>query len=520
MTYRYTFYKIPFSETGVEYPLPEIGNATGSLASYKTFEVLGTAPFRENQTELIITDVEEHAPIDYLLKANYLRVGVVKGTTIEEDTNVNFYWVRDLECLGGLSTFPVRVTIAPDDVMTEFFNCNAEQETYVKGKIFQTSSKTQLASLRKEKPYAPPNKITTYDAPVFKSFYDDDVGYCCVLVSIVTQNAFVETLCIPNVAVRGGAGAGTEYLYDIAHALSTVYKIMWASEASENCNVIGLYAVPNDWVPSSSYVKDIYTLVGKLIGGGDDNIKVSSFSFDSRKTYIRKTVNIPTSEYIDDTDTLYFVTPSRFISYKGNPTEGAHATIFINLPQGSHCADNISINMQLYDEMYDISNDYAITFATNEEAINKAQFGTLYALRGISTGISAMGGLIGGIVSQNYFAAVQSVAAGAEEIGKLVTAGKAPADLTAAPDAFNMFPLTLGLAYLIINNQKEYVQGTIEQYGYEITGHIYIEIEKSDIDEGFYRFLNADVTGLSGGGQDAQATVENLFVRGVRFKEL
>lgn len=127
---RVSFYKIPFSRTGVTYPLPTIGGIYADLESYKIGEIITEKPFNENQTRITTP-----AMTDALLACNYIRVGRVNPDAETpagaNDTNVSYFWCLDCYRLGTSNgedgNTPGVFEIEPDDVMTEFFEGSATE---------------------------------------------------------------------------------------------------------------------------------------------------------------------------------------------------------------------------------------------------------------------------------------------------------------------------------------------------------------------------------------------------------
>lgn len=518
MTYRYTFYKIPFSETGIEYPLPRNGGATESLAPYRTYEKTGSAAFRENQTELVFTDVEELAPIDVLLSSNYLRIGVVNNNgDISTDTNINFYWVRDLECLGGLVTPPVRVTIAPDDIMTEFFSSKDEQKPIVKGRIVRTSD----------------DNFSQRGFPIRKFCSDDSITYeggilqtndiltdntAIVIASLTLSTGSMLLVCYRNAHfISNPVSGGERYLYDIIQTMSNIYAYGGDQGTAYNVSITNITIVPSSWIPDSAFTNGTVKVAYTLPGGGSGTLNVYTFSYYETHVYEKKYY----LEYntTNKSNLCYIKTPCGF--YKvGIPAYTMSFGIGVYISPGGIGTDNITILLILNNELTDITQDYSAAFAVNDKAVKKAQFKQVNAISQISNIIGAVGGVVGGVASGNYFGAVQSLAGGASGIAENAALGKAPAQTKSSGDASNTFENIKGLCVVYILSDSSTTDPTTDKYGLPVEITPYVEIEADTITESYYKFSECDVVNLSGGGQDAQATVETLFVRGVRFKSL
>ena len=542
MTYRYTFYKIPFSETGIEYPLPEIGNATESLAPYETFEKLGTAAFRENQTEIVITNPEDNAPIDYLLKANYLRVGVVKGSTIDEDTNVNFYWVRDLECLGGLATFPVKVTIAPDDVMTEFFNAPTSNNASIMGRLTQCSENLKNADGKYYprsgtgiKPFGWFHQITPYD---LSYSYTDlaSAQYFAIIVGTTDQYGRMR-LFVKNDILRKD---GPKWVENLSRTHRITYQSPTVPNYSATCEVTNIFVLPARFIPTNILTDD-YQCIAYFQDekGEDDSQRVLLFTEDEDAVFYWSVyISIDPTDDVKPDSVLHFQTPTSSYKIDGDKSNtfeeiGVEQAIQIDFslpPRGTNTDDFKMLLVGCGVEPINITDDYRIAFSINEAARERAQFGNLYVLKQVSAGIAGLGGAIGGAVSGNYFGAVQSVVGSVESIADTAAETGGPAQIVCNENAINsifsiypspipnimenIFKITVDYPIL------EAYQDTIDYYGYLYNGSPNLTFLTSELKEAFYRFSFCQANNLAGGGQDAQATVENMFVRGVRFKAL
>ena len=530
MTYRFTFYKIPFSETGVEYPLPTVGNPTESLASYKTAEQLTTAAFRENQSNIVFSEPDTTVA-NGILKSNYMRVGVVVAPgTIDTDENVAFYWVRDVECLGGVAIPPLNVTIAPDDIMTEFFSST---EAKISGRIKQTSQKIELnnAPLQKEPSYVPIyNEILSIDnvKPVAigsatKSIHaglGNELRYG-VIISLTTQASelmlfFIEDLYATN-------DTSPKSLSETILHLSQAYELQKDNQKYANVSITGIYLFPSYWVNWQTDGVESGA-IWKLICGDTVKYEITIEEF-KKGGNISKSFKIQCFEEnelndIMPEDKLFLLTPCGMYEYTDDPTINPTFTIFLSISPGGVAANGPSIFLKIGNKIYDVLNDFSTSFAANDEAIKKAQEGSLVALRQISAVISSVGGVVGGVMSGNYFGAVQSVVSGVSSIAEESFRGRTPANIKVSNDAMNLIEKIHAIGYIVLKADRTISENIKNNFGYFITSKPKIEISSSNITEDYYLFDEVSAVNLEGGGQDAQATVEALFTRGVRFKSL
>lgn len=537
MTYRFTFYKIPFSETGVEYPLPTVGNPTASLASYKTAEQLTTAAFRENQSNIVFSEPDTDVA-NGILKSNYMRVGVVVAPgTIDTDENVAFYWVRDVECLGGVAIPPLNVTIAPDDIMTEFFSSNSAK---ISGRMIRCSKlffDSRVALPRKgflynvscdRFPY-PYNRYGTEikQSPGF-TITGASTSYQVALICSLTKNdGSVSNYC----KILKYSDTFSKELWYISNA----YKIKDKTEEEQNISVLNIYVLHEnivrlwlDKMPQQS-VQNV-TLFTKMQDGSEHQtqmITLSWYASTGSTIFSSRFYIFPENDAdFDFTDQLYICTPNRFIKYDNLVSSALSVELYFAV--GSYTADEYSsigeegfnLYLRIENEIYDITDDYKVSFAVNEKAINQAQFQGSTALSAIGSVIGSIGGTIGGVMSGNYFGAVQSVAGGFEGITSMQDAKKTPGSIKSQGAAgCNWGAVGAGIGYLLIK-QSQQTDTLASKVGYIYTEAPFVEFTSDEITDDFYKFQTCDAVNLSGGGQDAQATIEALFTRGVRFKAL
>ena len=510
MTYRFTFYKIPFSETGVEYPLPTVGNPTESLASYKTAEQLTTAAFRENQQNIVFSEPDTDVA-NGILKSNYMRVGVVVAPgTIDTDENVAFYWVRDVECLGGVAIPPLNVTIAPDDIMTEFFSSN---ESIIKGRITRTSDNNfgnRGFPIRK---FCADDSITYSGGSLARiSILQDDTATVITSLTLSTGDMLLVAYRFANFLSKPFS-SGQRYLYDVIKTMSNIYAYGGEDGTAYNASVTNITIVPTSFIDEDAYTPNTSKVAYTLPGGGSATLDVYLFAYKTHRyshNYLLQKSNY---------NLCYIQTPCGFYMV-GIPDYISNFSLEISIPPGGVGSDNITISLILKNEIIDITQDYSASFAVNDEAVKKAQFKQVNAIGQISNIIGAVGGAVGGVASGNYFGAVQSLAAGASGIAENAAIGKGPSQIKSSGDAYNTFEKISGLCAAYITYESRTTEQTITKYGLPVEISPYVELPVDTITESYYKFAECDAIGLSGGGQEAQATLEALFTRGVRFKSL
>ena len=539
MTYRFTFYKIPFSETGVEYPLPTVGNPTESLASYKTAEQLTTAAFRENQQNIVFSEPDTDVA-NGILKSNYMRVGVVVAPgTIDTDENVAFYWVRDVECLGGVAIPPLNVTIAPDDIMTEFFSSNNAK---IAGRLAQCSlnltdedGNFYPRSINAGRPFCWNYQETGLD---FAYGYKQEEPESNFLLLVSTTDQYGRM----RFFVKKGllSTDAPQWVENLSRTHRITYTSPSVKTYSATCSVTNIYALPASFIPddllTNEYQCDAFYADEK---GNDKSERVLLFT-ESTDAYFEWNINLTfaTKSLFVPESIIYIRTPINFYKVIGDKSNNVkitgingELTLKFSMPQrGTNTDDFQMLLVGAGEEPINIADDYRLSFAINDAAQDRSQFGSLYVFKQISAAIAGLGGAVGGAVSGNYFGAVQSVVGGVETIADNAAATGGPAQIKSSENAINrIFSLYPGpridakqnaLSVAILNPNYGAQQKTREYYGYIYDGSPQIEFTAATLQEAFYRFGACSATDLGGGGQDAQATVENLFVRGVRFKAL
>lgn len=541
MTYRFTFYKIPFSETGVEYPLPTVGNPTESFARYKTAELLTTAAFRENQSNIVFSKPDTIITKG-ILKSNYMRVGVVVAPgTIDTDENVAFYWVRDVECLGGVSVPPLNVTIAPDDIMTEFFSAPASAGAKISGRLSQCSLNLQNA----DNNFYP--RSISAGRPFYWNYSDSGFNFTYSYKNDQPKNDFSLLVSTTDQygRMRFFVKRGLKYntaaqeIENLSRTNKITYQTPSVPNYTANCEVTNIFVLPSSFIPSdvltNDYQCDAFYLNEK---GESKNTRVLLFTESETVSFFWSVLlTFPTKNIFTPESVIYLRTPINLYKIVGDKSNAVPITgisgemsIQFSIPQrGTNTDDFEMLLVGASEEPINITEDFKISFAINEAAQNRAQFGTLYALKQVSAVVGGLGGAIGGAVSGNYFGAVQSIFGGVEAIADSAAAVGGPAQIKSSENAINRIfslydirsPATQNcVSILFLEPNYGAQKATRDYYGYIYDGDPQIEFTTSELQEAFYRFKACSAVNLDGGGQGAQATVEALFTRGVRFKAL
>lgn len=510
---RVSFYKIPFSRTGVTYPLPTIGGIYADLESYKIGEIITEKPFNENQTRITTP-----AMTDALLACNYIRVGRVNPDAETpagaNDTNVSYFWCLDCYRLGTSNgedgNTPGVFEIESDDVMTEFFSSN---ESIIKGRITRTSDndfENRGFPIRK---FCADDSITYSGGNLLKAHVlKDDTATVIASLTLNTGDMML-VACRDAYFYSKPYESGRRYLYDVINLMSNIYGYGGDQGTAYNASVTNITIVPTSFIGVDAYSQNLYKVAYRLPGGGNSTFGVYRFLY--RTNRYTHTYELLKTNY----NLCYIQTPCSFYM-AGIPDYNLTFSIEINIPPGGIGSDTITISLILKNEIIDITQDYSTAFAVNDEAVKKAQFKQVNAIGQISNIIGAVGGVVGGVASGNYFGAVQSLVAGTSGLAENAAIGKAPAQVKSSGDAYNTFETIRGLCAAYVTCDTETTNKTIEKYGLPVETNPYVELPANTITESYYKFAECDAIGLSGGGQNAQATIETMFLRGVRFKSL
>lgn len=525
---RVSFYKIPFSRTGVTYPLPTIGGIYADLESYKIDEIITEKPFNENQTRITTA-----AMTDALLACNYIRVGRVNPDAETpagaNDTNVSYFWCMDCYRLGSSNgedgNMPGVFEIEPDDVMTEFFEGTAEEvaERTVAGVLKQST----IADL--------PGNHFIRSFPL-KKYYQDAVNISdagTLITGLVTPtNRYTLIFSITdeygNIFLYADPALTANTIIDDIRKCSAIYQAKAEKSTTEsvwiNCSVTGIWLIPYDFT-AFGVLTNITNRTVRKMHSRDENGGVVEFD-----AYVfidaDMTVNYPVTFTSDMTaninpgDDLYIITPKNFYKYTGDP-ESIH-TIYISLSiiRSGYMADSPVVQLFMNGTAYDVTDDYAVPFAINEEALNRSRYNTSYVLKGITSIISAAGGAVGGFASGNYFGAIQSIGSGVESMVDLANVGRNPAQNISENGQLNYFFKIKGLGYIVFKLRETEYNSYLEKFGYTFENAPYVELSVPDLTEDYYAFTSCEIPVTAGGGQDVQATIETMFLRGVRFKAL
>lgn len=536
MTYRYTFYNIPYMRGGVDVPALAAGDvAEEKLEQYFIMEIFSSRQFSEEQVQIVLSEGESLASS----KANYLRVAKTQNTAIKDystDTNVSFWWVDDVQLLGAVNAagdLAARVTISPDVWLTDFFA--AESSPTVTGRIEQTT--IEIDDLEKTPPLQP---IWDYGVPysenILKEFpppSNPDYEFCVVVFLSTNANDILGMISDPYSSTNPTLAITVAQISGASKLRIYPKNEENPSPAAEwNVSVIKMYVVPEIFVKNlrNTGASYRYEIESSPSGLKTDVESFSTYSGISSNQYnIVYQTQKPKYMFWDPLHYLYFGTPSRLIKVdtRADPDGGTggneKALMSIAVTSNSFGTESLTITLFINGEIIDISEDFEVDYAVNEAGVAQSQFKSLAALRGISSAVGAIGGFAGGIASGNYFGAVQSLISGASALGDLAKVKKQPAQVKNENGNVPNLLESLGPIYWVYSRSPlniVAVTNAINSYGYIYEANPVISYESGAIprDE-YFRFAQVDVFGMTG-GQNSAVEISEALLRGVRLKTL
>lgn len=529
--YRYTFYKLPYSQSGINRPI--MLSATYScLKKYIVAEFVSESVFSETQSSFCVKNWDQYQAGGIDL-ANYVRIARLSETgTPLSDINPSYNWITNVEICayqyeGGQ---PAIVSIVGDSWGTDF--CEVLRG-HIVGRLEQTSNPVLIG---KNRPVSLPVSASSWGetSPLSKrAFWSDTDAYRIVaivttesnnirgLITFVTQK-YSQTDPTADDNLLGN-------LWDFAGM--TGIKETSGAGSTYNATLSKLYVIPEWMCTHIKYDEDEYTIVPNGIGG---DIVVRPFLVRNYTLPVMLgKVDAPdiATEAADIAKKIYLRTPSRFIEIPHDtaPSDGATNTnvqVFMsysssgyNGKSGAQGDDELSIYALIDGNFYDISADFETPFAVNDEALKLSQNKTSTAIKAIANVIGAVGGVVGGVASGNYFGAVQAGVGGVAGLSENYDIQRQPATAKGSGSVLSMLMCehcTLQFVDVPATNKDE-INAAVEEFGYimkvpqtvdmcdylpEMAGH-------------FYRMSNVSVYGFSGGSVAAEE-IKAIFERGVR----
>lgn len=313
------------------------------------------------------------------------------------------------------------------------------------------------------------------------------------------------------------------------------------SDASHNIKISRIYAIPVAWTKTSfpNFKPVSYDLVSQdgkntwpanfvAVSGGDFGANAEIQIFQDNLEYL-----------FDPYSSVYLFTPSRVIEIQ-DPTCQRRIDIFLGVG-AEYGSDQISVTMLLDGKTYDITDDFLIDFAINEQSLWQEQHGQEVVLNKVAAAIGGIGGVVGGVVSGNYFGAVQSLVGGVSSFVGMDSGLKDPAVqkgqgsfLTTYVQRSHIFALILSGHTQRNDPYMEYVK----RYGYTLTEPVFVRYKGyptddpstllypsadlgDDPDIGFFlKMSNVTIRRMAMGfSEDAANYIKARLEAGVRFRD-
>lgn len=529
--YRYTFYNLPYSQSGINRPIM-LSGAYSCLKKYIVAEFVSGSVFSETQSSFCVKNWDQYQA-DGIDLANYVRIARVsdKGTPLS-DINPSYNWITNVEVCayqyeGGQ---PAIVSIVGDSWVTDF--CEVLRG-HIVGRLEQTSNPVLIG---KNRPVSLPVSASSWGGvslPSKRAFLNDTDAYRIVAI-VTTEFSNIRGLItsVPQKYSQTDPTADDNLLGNLwDFAGMTGIKPTKGGDVPYNATLSKLYVIPEWMCERIEYDEDEYTIVPSGIGG---DITVRPFLVRNytlpEMLGATDTPDIAT-EAADIAKKIYLRTPARFIEVPHDtaPSEGAtntnvrvymsYSSSGYNRESGAQGDDELSIYALIDGNFYDISADFETPFAVNEEALKLSQNKISTAIKAAANVIGAVGGVVGGVASGNYFGAVQAGVGGVAGLSENYDIQRQPATAKGSGSVLTMLMCehcTLQFVEVPATNRDE-INAAVEEFGYimkvpqtvdmcdylpEMAGH-------------FYRMSNVSVYGFSGGSVAAEE-IKAIFERGVR----
>lgn len=550
--YRVSLYNFMFAEDGLTVCAPKTREDIDPyLEQFKIAEYSIELPFRTAQDGLVIAEDS----ID-LRKANYARVALQGEGDMTTDSLRTFYWVRSIDALPQRKDVKprFRLILDRDYFMTDFFDVEGdftlENAWLVAGQSVQTNAPrigedapipTLPANTQRKSPI---DVEYTGGALRYKTYLEIPSGtpeYSAVAVISLAEGA-IRQIVITGIE-RNSVGVSisnvTEMLNSIARLTSVNFH---GSEGYKTAHTLKMYLIPTAWVtalgfdsgtvdgikclnPAGSeveYTENLGTFfdVQNMQGG----ITVGTYSATTVKGLVKVDGSTEESEKkLDPLELLMFRTPARLIEITGDPSVEECTTVkLIAEPAASGGgSDSLTIYAVINGEFIDISEDFTVDFAVNEEALRVAQQKEVTAIRTVANVVGGIGGVVGGVASGNYFGAVQSAVGAVGGLAEMYSYKKQPAQVKTGGSALNGFANMGLLAFVCVSPSTDNAKTLADLYGYLTPELPYIEFSRSNIPapkDALYSCLkmkNVEVRRLQSGGNEAALYLKARFEQGV-----
>ena len=502
--YTIYFYKnYPFMQGGERVPWVPEGTTADDINNY--FNKLLVATF--NVTDRQFTSNQERIAVaDYnaIKDCNYCRV-----YNSQTDETLNYFITNIVVMTGapGKAPAPAWVYIEEDDFFNNFYglnDSNAVEYPTVRGRIVQYTASLPLPydsdQLERQSPVAPIFRginlkyaaAETADNFAYIARYVDENGYFYNATHQSGRNGIA-------VARRLGAAA-------------TLRNVLGDTV---NVQCLNLYVVPYSWI------EPFNPLTGSgLITTGDGATLEVWLNLSLPTSGIQKVAEY-TTPYFPSYTKMWVKTPAQAIELVATQyvtTDQRHRiSIYMDVSLDGDMSNELTIYMGVNGELVDITNDYTMDFAINEQAAYIAQHKGAVATNTVANVIGAIGGVIGGVSSGNYFGAVSSAASGVAGVTGQFAGLKTPANMTNAGSAANALAYNL-ICFVYDNDPANFdeIQFELSRHGWIYPSQPYKDnVETTATPGAFVKLNECEVVGAF--DSNAATRIADKFTAGVKF---
>lgn len=504
--YTIYFYKnYPFMQGGQRVPWVPEGTTADSINNY--FNKLLVATF--NVTDRQFTSNQERIAVaDYnaIKDCNYCRV-----YSSQTDETLNYFITNIVVMTGaqGKAPAPAWVYIEEDDFFNNFYglnDSNAVEYPTVRGRIVQYAGVLSLPydsdQLERQSPVAP-----IFRGINLKYAAAETADSFAYIARVIDQNGYIY-----NLTYQGTK----EVMSSAARQLGAATILHLSASEEVNISTINLYCVPASWVEPFGALTSFNTLVETSDGQtiltcriltppASGISKVAEYVTPYFPSYAKLWVKTP-AQAIELVTTQYWATDQR-----------NRVSIYMEVSDGGNMSNELTIYMSVNGELVDITNDYTMDFAINEQAAYIAQHKGAVATNTVANVIGAIGGVIGGVSSGNYFGAVSAAASGVAGVTGQFAGLKTPANMTNAGSAANA--LSYNLICFVYDNEP----ANLEEIQYELSRHGWIypsqpykdNVEVTATHGAFVKINECEVVGAF--DSNAATRIADKFTAGVKF---
>lgn len=493
-----------------------------ALQDYKAIEYNITGDFTPLQDYI---NVQEFANVD---GCNYVRVEVVGEYT-------KYYYIKDIIALSqverdGRYYRPAQVFLYEDIYLSNFYQATPTgklKKPLISGNLVQCN---QYANLQ-EYIRTPPLPFKFEHCKLISTnskLYDD----FCILVSYTDETGGIGQVVASGTTHKWGIVDLPSYV----SILSGLAKLKYVIESSSgyqittenNVKPLKMYILPKEWI--KNYFYDFSDTIKSITAIDVHNAEISNI------TYLRGIQNIKAPLYVDtltpevtgefaDLTKYFFKTANNIVSipWRGGrvtDTNKPQVDIYIEFSNAGFGADSISIFAMIGENLIDISTEFTVDTAVNEAALNNAQHKVSTAINATAGVVSSIGGVIGGIVSQNYFAAISSAIAGVKTVTDIYAGLETPAKTNITGCAAAAIAMYGGMTILKLEDpiNLDTIKTEIYRHGYLypekpftpatylIGNSVYIKLENAIVNGNF--------------GVDISRELQERFSRGIKFIRL